>query len=405
MKKFLLFMGLPLCAFKLGIENISPEILKRLQSGRVGLVTNQTGIDQQGRSTLDLLRQKGIFVPAVFVPEHGLSGTIKAGADVPSIVSNEMKTPIVSLYAQGAGKIDRRAFDRVDMIVVDLQDVGVRHYTYISTLYTVMQECARIKKPIFVLDRPNPLGAVMEGPICLPHLRSFIGIAEIPLRHGLTMGELAQFFNTRSLTQRADLTVVPLAEYQRDMMLPQLHTHLSPNIKTLASAHGYSFLGLLGEVQPFNVGVGTPEAFQVILLPQSLGVSADAWRLLQNELFALGVKAKMHTVYHKDKKKWYEGLKLSFENMNNISSYKALMTVLAWTKKQGITISFMRTFDKSVGTSAVRAWYQSNKSFDAFMQSTKQQAQDFLNLHQDVLLYQEHPKVVRGSWPFDCVCV
>lgn len=405
MRMCLLFMHFSLGAFKLGVENLCPAVIARLQTGRVGLVTNQTGVDKQGRKTLDLLRQKGICIPVIFVPEHGLDGTIKAGADVPSIVSREMTTPVISLYAHGAGKIDPKAFDCVDMIVVDLQDVGMRHYTYISTLYTVMQESARLKKPIFVLDRPNPLGGVMEGPICMPHLRSFIGIAEIPLRHGMTMGELAQFFNSRSLIQKADLTVVPLADYQRDMMLPRLHAHLSPNIKTLASAHGYSFLGLLGEAQPFYVGVGTPEAFQVIMLPKQVRVCVASWRLLQQELMTFGIQSKLHTAYHRGKKTWYEGLKLSFENMNNVSSFKALMAVLAWAKKQDIAISFMQTFDKSVGTPAVRDWYQSNKPYDAFMQETKDRAQKFLDLHQDILLYDKLPKVVHSSMPDDYVYV
>lgn len=405
MRKIFLCITLPLCAFKLGVENISSEVIKRLQDGRVGLVTNQTGVDQQGRSTLSSLRQKNIFISAVFVPEHGLDGTIKAGSDVHSHDSGELKVPIISLYACGAGKIDPCAFNIVDMIVFDLQDVGIRHYTYISTLYMVMQECARLKKPVFVLDRPNPQGGVMEGPICESHLCSFIGIAEIPLRHGMTMGELAQFFNTRSLSQKADLTVVPLGEYQRDMLLPHLHAHLSPNIRTLPSAHGYSFLGLLGEVCPFNVGVGTPEAFQVIILPQCLGVSIDAWHLLKNELLAFGIQAKFHTVYHKEKKKLYEGLKLSFENMNNVSSFKALMTVFDWAKKQRIPISFMQMFDKSVGTSAVREWYQSNKSLDVFFQNIKQKTQDFLELNQDILLYDKLPKVVKKYCFTDFMCI
>lgn len=400
----LLIIGAPLNAFKLGIENISPEVIKRLRAGRVGLVTNQTGVDQRGRRTIDLLRQKGVTVAAIYVPEHGLDGKVKAGQDVPCVIDKATKMPIISLYAHGAGKIDPHAFDQVDMIVLDLQDVGMRHYTYISTLYMVMEECARLKKPIFVFDRPNPLGAVMEGPICTPQLRSFIGIAEIPLRHGMTIGELAQFFNTRSLTRKADLTVVPLAEYQRDMQLPHLLSHLSPNIKTLASVHGYSFLGLVGEVAPFHVGVGTAEAFQVIMLPQDLGVRVGAWRALQRALNELGIHSKPYTFYHNAKKKWYEGLKLSVDNINNVPSFKAFMTVLAWTKGRGIPVSFMPAFDKSVGTSAVRKWYQSNKSFDTFMQTTKQQAQQFLDLNQDILLYEYRPKVVRSAGVFDLAC-
>ena len=217
--------------------------------------------------------------------------------------------------------------------------------------------------------------------------------------------DLLKSINAKSLTHKVDLIVVPLAEYQRDMQFSQLLSHLSPNIKTLAAAHGYSFLGLVGEVGPFHVGIGTSEAFQVIMLPQSLKVSVGAWRLLQRSLSEFGIHSQPHVSYRKGKKKWYEGLRLSIDNVNDVSSFKAFMTVLAWTKKYNIPVSFMPTFDKSIGTPAVRQWYQSNKSFDAFMQSTKQKTQNFLDLNKDILLYGNQPKVVRSADFFDYMCV
>jgi hypothetical protein len=244
----------------------------------------------------------------------------------------------------------------------------------------------------------------MEGPVCLPHLRSFIGIAEIPLRHGMTIGELAQFFNVRSLRQPADLTVVPLAGYQRSMLSPALYAHLSPNIKTMKSVFGYSFLGLVGEVEPFHVGVGTPHAFQVIMLSRDLNVPPDAWRDLQFDLLFYGIESNLYDAYHDGKKKDFEGLKLHFSNMNDVSGFKALLTVLAWAKKYKIPICFKPTFDISVGSPDVRRWYQSNKPIDVLHKHVKQQVQEFLDANHDVLLYDEMPKVVRGSRPFDPVC-
>lgn len=394
--KYFIALCMPLCAFKLGIENISGDVLQKLRSARVGLVTNQTGVDSQGRASFEVLKNHGIQVFSLFVPEHGLSGTIAAGKDVPSGTCCAMRVPIISLYAHGSGKIDAHTFDAVDMVILDLQDVGTRHYTYISTLYLVMQTCAQAKKPIVVLDRPNVLGAVMEGPLCLAQMRSFINIAQLPLRHGLTMGEMAHFFN-KLLPERADLTVVPLADYRRDAVPDDLLVHLSPNIKSIASAHGYSFLGLLGEVQPFHVGVGSPDAFCLIMLPESLQVSHDAWLSLQQKLQAVGIQSIVKREYHERKKKWYDGLKLLFDDMNKVSSFKALMAVLDWTKKQSIPISFMRMFDASAGTPAIRSWYQGNQSLDEFLGSVKKDVQDFFDIHKDVFMYPGYPKVVRAD--------
>src|SRR5207249_6044556 len=142
----------------------------------------------------------------------------------------------------------------LDCLVFDIQDSGMRHYTYISTLLNTMKIAAEYKKPYIVLDRPNPLGGMMQGPLVQPDLISFISIAPIPLRHGMTIGELAHYFNGHILEKSAILHVIPMHDYNRMNGFAGTFLHqLSPNLLSLQSCYGYSFLGLLGEVEPFDV--------------------------------------------------------------------------------------------------------------------------------------------------------
>ena len=191
--KYILFLSMIsscLYGYKLGVENIPQALVDRLSNSQlaVGVVTNHTGCDQQGARTIDLLRNKNINVTTIFVPEHGLKGNVAAGETVDNSVDEKTGLPVQSLYvAGGAKRIPDQLFANVHTIMFDMQDVGMRHFTYISTLYTVLEAAARQKKEVIVFDRPNPLGSAMEGPVCDQALRSFVGIAPIPLRHGSTV--------------------------------------------------------------------------------------------------------------------------------------------------------------------------------------------------------------------------
>ncbi|MEX0848821.1 MAG: DUF1343 domain-containing protein [Candidatus Dependentiae bacterium] len=392
---FIFLFPLNIFAFRLGIENMSSDFIRQLGQSPVGIVTNQTGVDQRGKRTIDILLEKKLNIKAVFVPEHGLDGTIKAACTVENGIDKKTGLPVTSLYKHGSGYIPSNVFSEIDAVIFDMQDVGMRHYTYISTLYTVMEAAARDKKRIIVCDRPNPLGNVMEGPICDAALCSFIGIAQIPLRHGMTIGELAQLFNNKCLKQKVDLHVLPLADYQRDIKLQTLQAHLSPNIKTLSSVHGYSFLGLLGEIKPFDVGVGTPSAFQVITLPEEHTVSLRAWENLQKELQEFGIYSKRYSYYHKQKNRSFAGIALQFKDINVVFGFKALLSVLSWTKKENIPVNFSPYFDKAIGTKEVRVWYKSDQMQDVLAKKITKELHEFLRVNEDVLLYQSVPKVVK----------
>jgi uncharacterized protein YbbC (DUF1343 family) len=176
----------------LGVENISAAACKKIMPEKesawnVGLLTNQSGIDTHGVRTVEKLIACGCCVRYIFAPEHGLQG-IAAERDVHDSVDSITKVPIISLYGNGSGKmIAPEHMRQLDIVLFDMQDSGMRHYTYISTLLQSMKVAAEYDTPFVVLDRPNPLGGLMQGPLVDEGLLSFISIASVPLRHGMTI--------------------------------------------------------------------------------------------------------------------------------------------------------------------------------------------------------------------------
>lgn len=360
----------------LGIEHISQKMIEKWskKNARIGLVTNQTGTDHQGRHTVDILVNAGLNVTAIFAPEHGFSGTVLAGENVHDEYDLKTAIPIVSLYTHGGGKkIDAERMETIDLLIYDLQDCGMRHYTYISLLLRVMQAALEYKKIVVVLDRPNPLGGLMEGPLVEPSLISFISIAPIPLRHGMTIGELAWYFNTYILATPINLHVVPMHNYHRSPRSFSFLAPLSPNIGTIQSLYGYSFLGLMGEIAPFDVGVGTSYAFQLIGLPESMPVT---WQGVKNICKKYGIESTHHSYYHERKKKRYAGLILSIPD-SSFSSLELFLELILFFKKEGVKLSFSASFDKAAGSSVIQELYMNPLSRPTVMQTITQHLNNF----------------------------
>ena len=236
-----------------------------------------------------------MVVKYIFAPEHGLNGTL-AERDVHDAIDAKTHIPIISLYGNGTGKmISDAQMNDLDLLIFDIQDSGMRHYTYISTLLNTMKVAAEYGKAYIVLDRPNPLGSLMEGPLVDQSLISFISIASIPLRHGMTIGELALYFNRYVLKKAAPLQVIKMENYDKSTGFAGTFIHqLSPNLQSLQSCYGYSFLGLLGEIEPFDIGIGTPMAFRCITLPEAVVVPKGMWLRLQAVLSSFGVRSFLY---------------------------------------------------------------------------------------------------------------
>ncbi len=386
---------------KMGVENLANPVFEALTKKqgtlpRVGLISNQTGKNQSGKRTVDILQQEGVRIVYILAPEHGFDGKASAGKPILNGVDRKTGIPIVSIYGRGgdssiAGKrLDSAMLKELDVLVYDIQDSGMRHYTYISTMLCALEAAAEYNKPIYIFDRPNLLGVNMEGPLVDPGLKSFISIASIPLRHGMTVGELAQYFNVHVLKKPACLRVIPLKEYDRVMRVPFLEA-LSPNLPTKQSLYGYSFLGILGEIRPFEVGVGTPLVFQAILLPDSEHFPPFEWRKLAALLKEYGIRSYHETLMKREC--CYTGLRLKFPANAQFASFELLLKILDFFKKRGIAFSFSPLFDKAVGTNKIRKWYGNSASFAEITAQARTDLHEFYKKAQSSFLYRPHPKI------------
>lgn len=199
---------------KLGIDRID-EYLPLLSDGRVALLTSVTGRSSDNVSTVDILRGR-CALTALLAPEHGIRGDYHDGRDVADETDAATSLPVYSLYSTADKHLTPEMLDKFDILVYDIQDVGLRFYTFISTLYNVMHDCAAAGKRVVVLDRPDPLGGeIVEGSILRPRYRSFVGCCEIPVRYALTVGEFARMINEKEHIG-CDLAVVPLDGWHRE---------------------------------------------------------------------------------------------------------------------------------------------------------------------------------------------
>lgn len=250
-----------------GIDVLERDGFKQLAGMRVGLVTNHTGRNRAGRATIDVLHKApGVKLVALFSPEHGIRGL--ADEKVSDSKDGQTGLPIYSLYGETRRPKSEHLKD-LDALVFDIQDIGTRFYTYISTLGYVMEEAAKARVPVIVLDRPNPIGGIeVEGPIADADRLSFTVYHTVPVRHGMTIGELAQLFNAQRKIE-CDLRIVKMDGWRRSMWLDETNltwTNPSPNMRSLTEATLYPGVGLL-ETTNVSVGRGTDTPFELIGAP------------------------------------------------------------------------------------------------------------------------------------------
>ena len=250
-----------------GIDVLKRDNFKEVAGLRLGLITNHTGRDRDGRQTIDVLKDApGVKLVALFSPEHGIRGL--ADEKISDSKDEQTGLPIFSLYGETRRPKPEQLKD-LDAIVYDIQDVGARFYTYITTLGYAMEEAAKAHLPVFVLDRPNPIGGLdVEGPIADADKLSFIGYHTIPVRHGLTIGELAQLYNEQRKIG-CDLRVIKMDGWRRSTWYDATNltwVNPSPNMRSLTEATLYPGIGLL-ETTNVSVGRGTDTPFEVVGAP------------------------------------------------------------------------------------------------------------------------------------------
>lgn len=353
------------------------KYLPQLKNKRVGLVVNQTSTVEQIH-LVDSLREKNVNITKIFAPEHGFRGDHDAGAHVKNAVDSKTGIPLISIYGNNK-KPSAEVLADVDVIIFDIQDVGVRFYTYISSMHYMMEAAAEQEVEFIVLDRPNPNIAYVDGPILEPQFKSFVGMHPIPIVHGMTVGELANMIKGEGWINQAavlELNVIPVSGYTRATSY-SLPIKPSPNLPNDTAISLYPSLCFF-EATPISIGRGTDFAFQVIgYSPVALGEFSFTPRAIKGA--ALNPKFKNQAVQGLDlRQATTKGLDLSYL----ISAYKQL-------NNNDITFFERADFmDKLAGTDKLRLAIEAGQSAQQIKQTWQAGLMQFKQQRAPYLLYE-----------------
>lgn len=332
-------------SFKFGDELLFTKHKELIDGKKIGLITNQTGVNSSGESIItQLANYKAANLVALYGPEHGIDGKAKAGDYVESYIHPSLNIPVYSLYGD-TRKPTKDMLSNIDVLIFDIQDIGSRSYTYMSTLNYSMVAAAEYNIPIIILDRPNPLGGeIVDGPVLEDKYITFVGVDNIPTCHGMTAGELAGFFNRKI---GANITVVPMEGYGRDMIFQDTNlkwTQSSPYIPDIDSVFGYAATGL-GE----GTTIRQDDCFKWV---GGIGINSDKYAKLLNDANLPGIK------FIPENKGSSGGVKLKITDYHKFNPAKTGIYTLAYGKllnnfkvpKSGSEIVM---FDKIMGTDKI----------------------------------------------------
>jgi uncharacterized protein YbbC (DUF1343 family) len=374
-----------------GVELIAAHVPEALRGRRVGLITNHTGVDRAGRSTIDVVASlPDVRLVALFGPEHGIRGTAAAGEKVESGRDARTGLPVHSLYGR-TQKPTPEMLAEIDALVFDIQDIGARPYTYVCTMALAMQAAAERGIPFVVLDRPNPIGGtIVEGSILDTTFASFVGMYPIPLRHGMTAGELARLFNDR-FGIGAVLTVVRADGWRRSAWYDETGipwTPPSPNIPRLATAAHYPGTVLV-EGTNLSEGRGTDHPFEQVGAPwlDASGVAAAL------NAFALpGVRAEATTVTPRAGTRKYadttlHAVRLTVTDREAYRPVETTVRLLEIVRRRHPDHLRLTPFlDRLAGTDALRRALESG-TVDALLARWREEAARFERDRASALLY------------------
>ena len=383
-----------------GLEVLLRDHAAELQGRRIGILTNPTGVTRALDSTIDAVRAlPGIEVVRLFGPEHGVRGQHFAGAKVNETVDPVSGLPVVSLYG-ATRRPTQEMLEGLDVVLYDIQDVGHRTYTYVSTLTYLMEACAAAGVAVWVLDRPDPLGGrVVGGPMLDPDLVSFIGVHPVPQVYGMTPGEWARMVRAERVPE-VDLRVIPLEGWQRGMTYGETGLPWVPpsqHIPHWESSFFYAMTGTIGELRRVNEGVGTPTPFELIGAPWLDG------REFAHRLNALGLpgvrfRALSYTPrYGTGSGELLQGVQihvLDYEGVDPPRVGAALMAQLAEiAPEQAIFARYLNDdgsatgFLKALGDRAIAEALAENRVPQALVTGESQALRDFTKRRTGYLIY------------------
>jgi uncharacterized protein YbbC (DUF1343 family) len=378
-----------------GIDVLLGDSLHLVSGRRVGLITNQTGLTATGESTIDALHgEAGLTLVALFSPEHGIRGVAEAGVAIDSGMDASTGLPVHSLYGETRKPTPSMLAD-IDMLVFDIQDIGARYYTYLSTMALAMEAAGEAGIPFVVLDRPNPVGGeAMNGNVLDPAFASFVGPYAVPMRHGLTPGEWARLVHDRFGVE-ADLRVVPVAGWNRGVWfdgtgLPWVAP--SPNMPDLESATHYPGTCLF-EGTNLSVGRGTDRAFQQVGAPW-LDAAAVVAALDALDLPGIRFEATVFTPESPGDGKHdgvvSNGVRFIVTERATYDPVHAAVAALIAIRDLHAAFQFNAAgFDRLAGTDRLRLDIESGASAGSIVAGWSDALQSFATLRQPYLLYDE----------------
>lgn len=380
---------------KPGVEVLLEEHLDLLKGKRVGLITNPSGVNSHMESTVDLLyNHPDIDLVALFGPEHGVRGDVTAGYKVDDFVDPKTGVPVYSLYGKTRKPTPEMLAD-VDVLIYDIQDIGSRAYTYIYTMALSMEAAAEQGKQFIVLDRPNPLGGnLVEGPVLDPEFSSFIGLYPIPFVYGLTVGELAQLFNTE-FGINADLTVVPLKNWRRDMSGDETGLEwviTSPHIPHSKTALFCAATGCIGELHTVDIGIGYTLPFELIgeewINADELSAELNSYRL--PGVYFRPIHYKPY--YFTREGTQLQGVQIHITDVGKFEPMTTQIYILCAIRKlypEQPIFETQRTgmFDKAMGTDRVRREIREGKPAAEIIAEWQNDLADFMKIREKYLIY------------------
>lgn len=380
----------------LGVDVFLEQHVQLVKGLRVGLLTNQTGANAELVSTIRLFHQHpDIQLTALFAPEHGLKTYVKEGEKFSSTVHKETNLPVFSLYG-ASKKPTEEMMDEVDVVIFDIQDIGARYYTYIYSLAYMMEACRSKNRKMIVLDRPNPIGGIeVEGNLVADDFTSFVGLYPIPNRHGMTVGELASYFN-KEFSIHCDLTVVSMEGWSRNMYfsdtgLPWISP--SPNTTGIDMMLLYPGTCLI-EGTNLSEGRGTTQPFEIIGAPFINGEK------LQDELNALKLPnihfraTSFKPTYQKYQDEICEGIQLHILNRLNFKPVSTFSMVFKMIVSiYGDRIEFLKyeslkhpMFDLLAGNALLRKSVLEG-NVENFLEECRTDTKEFITKRSKYLLY------------------
>ncbi|MFH6934804.1 exo-beta-N-acetylmuramidase NamZ domain-containing protein [Flavobacterium sp. FlaQc-30] len=359
---------------KTGADNFE-KYIPLLKDKKVGIVTNQTGLLSNKKHVVDFLLEKKINIQTIFAPEHGFRGTADAGEHVVDGKDSKTGLSIISLYGDNK-KPKPEQLSGIDVMVFDLQDVGARFYTYISSLHYVMEACAENNVPLIIFDRPNPNGRIVDGPLLEKEFTSFVGMHPIPLLHGMTIGEYAKMINGEKWLKNAaqcKLTVIPCVNYNRKMDYSLL-AKPSPNLPNDQSINLYASLCLF-EGTNVSMGRGTEKQFQIYGSPY-----------LTKTNFSFTPKPNFGA-----KDPVYNGVECFGEDLTSYTKLQQLelkWLLKAYQNTSDKTKFFNPFFTKLAGTKKLQQQIESGTSEENIRKSWVKDLEAFKKMRMKYLIYQ-----------------